>query len=169
MLYTGSIMNNQPNLPEEIGFGKMTHLNWNLWRGSLNKGGAAWMFTVYLTDIPGEWLIKHHQDWPLLLRLLIALLPLAASLLYVRGMARWIRGMDELDRRITLGALLFGTTLYLVFNAGWPLLVRAGVFSALNLTRWHLDQMPFYNCTLTICLTYHFSGLGHFIFNRRYR
>jgi hypothetical protein len=127
------------------------------------------MFTVYLTDIPGEWLIKHHPDWPLALRLLIALLPLAASLLYVRGMALWIRGMDELDRRVTLGALLFGTTLYLVFNAGWALLVRAGVFSAFNLTRWHLDQMPFYNCTLTICLTFIFSSLGYGLFNRRYK
>ena len=167
MLYNISIMNNKPNLPEEIGFGKMSH--WSSWRGSLNKGGAAWMFVVYLTDIPGNWLIKHHQDWPLAVRLMIALLPLAASLLYVRGMVKWIRGMDELHRRLTLGSLLFGTTLYLVFNAGWPLLVRAGVFSVLNLTRWHLDQMPFYNCTFTICLTYLFSGFGYALFNRRYK
>ena len=127
------------------------------------------MFVVYLTDIPGNWLLKHHQDWPVSLRLLIALLPLAASLLYVRGIAQWIRGMDELHRRVTLGAFLFGTTLYLIFNAGWPLLVRAGVFAALNLTRWHLDQMPFSNCTFTICLTYIFSALGYAIFNRRYQ
>jgi hypothetical protein len=166
MLYTASIMNDKPNLPEEIGFGK-PHL-WGSWRGSL-KGGAAWMFVVYLTDIPGGWLTQQHQNWPLALRLLIALLPLAASLFYVRGIAKWIRGMDELHRRVTLGAFLFGTTLYLLFNAGWPLLVRAGVFSALNLTRWHLDQLPFYNCTFTICLTYLFSGLGYAFFNRRYK
>jgi hypothetical protein len=165
MLYTIG-MNEKPNLPEEIGFGKLNL--WGSWRGSM-KGGAAWMFVVYLTDIPGNWLIKHHQDWPLALRLLIALIPLAASLLYVRGIAQWIRGMDELHRRVTLGAFLFGTTLYLAFNAGWPLLIRADVFSALNLTRWHLERMPFYNCTFTICLTYLFSGLGYAIFNRRYK
>ena len=110
MLYTGFVMNTKPNLPEEIGFGQMA--NWRLWRGSLNKGGAVWMFIVYLTDIPGALLIKHHQDWPL---------------------------------------------------------IRGDVFSALNLTRWHLAQMPFYNCTFTICLTYLFSGLGYGFFNRRYK
>jgi len=159
-------MNNRPNLPEEIGFGKLTL--WSSWRGSM-KAGAAWMFVVYLSDIPGAWLLDHHQDWPLILRILIALVPLAASLLYVRGIAQWIRGMDELHRRVTLAAFLFGTTLYLVFNTGWPLLVRAGLFTALNLTRWHLDQMPFFNCTFTICLTYIFSGLGYSLINRRYQ
>src|SRR5271169_2867619 len=86
MLYTVG-MNTKPNLPEEIGFGKMNL--WGSWRGSLNKGGAIWMFVVYLTDIPGDWLIKHHPGWPLALRLLIALFPLAASLLYARGFAAW--------------------------------------------------------------------------------
>jgi len=53
MLYTHFDMNIKPNVPEEIGFGKL-----NLWgscRGSL-KAGAAWMFVVYLTDVPGDWL-----------------------------------------------------------------------------------------------------------------
>jgi hypothetical protein len=159
-------MNMKPNVPEEIGFGKL-----NLWgscRGSL-KAGAAWMFVVYLTDIPGDWLIHHHPDWPFMVRLLIALCPLVASVLYVRCLAQWIQGMDELDRRVTLGAFLFGVTLYLVFNVGWPLLIRADVFSALNLTRWHLERVPFYNCTFTICLTYLFSGFGYSLVSRSYK
>ena len=36
------------------------------------------------------------------LRAAIALIPLIASLLYVRGTARWVRGMDELHRRVAL-------------------------------------------------------------------
>lgn len=166
MLYSGLVMNAQPNLPEDIGFGKM-----NLWgscRGSL-KAGAVWMFAVYLTDIPGEWLIRHHPDWPLALRALIALLPLVASVLYVRGIVQWIRGMDELDQRVTLGAFLFGVTLYLVLSAGWALLIRGGVFTALDLTRWHLERIPFNDCTFILCMTYLFAGLGYSLCNRRYK
>jgi hypothetical protein len=166
MLYIGFIMNAQPNLPEDIGFGKM-----NLWgscRGSM-KAGAGWMFTVYLTDIPGEWLIRHHPEWPFLLRSVIALLPLAAGLLYVRGIAKWIRGMDELDQRVTLGAFLFGVTAYLFLSAGWALLIRGDVFTALNLTRLHLERVPFNDCTFAVCLTYLFAGLGYSICNRRYK
>ena len=95
MLYSASM--NKPNLPEEIGLGKWI----GSWRGSLNRGGAAWMFVVYLSDVPGGWLLQHHTGWPLGLRLLISLVPLAATLLYVRGLARWIRGMDELHEQVT--------------------------------------------------------------------
>jgi len=38
---------------------------------------------------------------------LIALSPLFPSLLYVQSVTRWIRGMDELQRRIQLEACLF--------------------------------------------------------------
>src|SRR3954468_5114148 len=97
MLYTPSMT--QPNLPEEIGFGRFTPTSW---RGSLNRAGAAWMFATYLTDVPGEVLLHHHPEWPFLLRLLIALVPLVTTLLYVRGLGLWIRGMDELHRRVVL-------------------------------------------------------------------
>jgi hypothetical protein len=156
---------NKPNLPEEIGLGKWM----GSWRGSLNRGGAAWMFVVYLTDVPGGWLLQHHADWPLVLRLLMALIPLLATLLYVRGLTRWIRGMDELHRRVVMTSFIFGTTVYLFLAITWPLLVRGGLFTALNLTRYHLDQMPFSNCTFAICLTYLLASAGYTYFSRSYR
>src|SRR4030095_14021665 len=85
-------MNNKPNLPEEVPYA---------WGASL-KAGGGWMMLAFLTDLPGNYLIEHHKDWPLALRAVIALIPLIASLLYVRSTARWVRGMDELHRRIAL-------------------------------------------------------------------
>jgi len=161
MLYTVG-MNEKPNLPEEIMFGPAYSLRANL-------KANTWAFVAMLLSLAGDELLARYNDWGAVPRVIIAMVPLLVSLFWVRGFVRWVRGMDELHRRVTLGAFLFGTTLYLAFNAGWPLLIRADIFSALNLTRWHLERMPFYNCTFTICLTYLFSGLGYAIFNRRYK
>jgi len=92
-------MNGKPNIPEEIGWGKQYS-----WRASL-KAGGGWMMLAFLTDLPGIYLIEHHRDWHLALRAAIALVPLIATLLYVRSISRWVRGMDELHRRITLAAV----------------------------------------------------------------
>src|SRR5215471_13058873 len=122
MLY--SVDMHKPNLPEEIGLGR--------WMGSVrgwNRGGAPWMFLVYLTDVPGDWLLQHHPGWPLVLRLLISLVPLVAALFYVRGLTRWIRGLDELDRPVVLNSFIFATTAYLLLAITWPLLIRGGVFT----------------------------------------
>src|SRR5581483_1429437 len=99
--------NNKPNVPEEIGWSSLYS-----WRASF-KAGAGWMMLVFITDVPGAWLIAHHKDWPLVLRIIIAMLPLLASLFYVRGVARWIRGMDELHRQVTLASFGFAAVAYL--------------------------------------------------------
>lgn len=157
-------MKNKPNIPEEIGLGKQYS-----WRASL-KAGGGWMMLAFLTDLPGIYLIQHHKDWPFALRALIALVPLMASSLYVRSTARWVRGMDELHRRIALEAFLFATVAYLFLTAAWFLLNNAGVWDALaQATGLHLERMPFSNCTCIICLTYVFFGVGYSIFNRRYQ
>src|SRR5213594_406506 len=109
-------MNNKPNTPEEIGWGREYS-----WRAA-TKAGGGWMMLAFLTDLPGNYLIEHHMDWPLVLRTVIALIPLLASLLYVRSTARWVRGMDELHRRIALEAFLFATVAYLFLAAAWFLL-----------------------------------------------
>lgn len=128
------------------------------------------MILAFLTDLPGIYLTEHHKDWPLAVRAVIALIPLMASLLYVRSTARWVRGMDELHRRIALEAFLFATVAYLFLTAGWFLLNHAGIMDAIaQTTGLHLERMPFANCTLIICLTYVFFGVGYSIFNRRYQ
>ena len=128
------------------------------------------MMLAFLTDLPGLRLIEHHNDWPLALRAIIALLPLIATSLYVRSIVRWVRGMDELHRRIALEAFLFPTVTYLFLTAAWFLLNQAGVWDAIAQTMsLHLERMPFSNCTFIICLTYVFFGVGNSILNRRYQ
>jgi hypothetical protein len=158
-------MNIKPNIPEEIGLGRQYS-----WRASL-KAGGGWMMLVFLTDLPGLYLIEHHQqDWPLALRMVIALVPLLATLFYVRSTARWVRGMDELHRRIALESFLFATVAYLSLSAAWFLLNQAGVWDAAAQTMGlHLERMPFSNCTFILCLTYVFFGAGYSVFNRRYQ
>ena len=153
-------MTNKPNLPEEVPYS---------WRGSL-KAGGGWMMLAFLTDLPGNYLLAHHKDWPLALRIVVALIPLMASLLYVRSIVRWVRGMDELHRRVVLEAFLFSTVAYLGLAAAWFLLNHAGVWEAIaHATGLHLEEMPFSNCTLIICLTYILYGIGYSFLNRRYQ
>jgi hypothetical protein len=164
MLYTANNMNNKPNEPEEIGWGRQYS-----WRASL-KAGGGWLMVAFLTDLPGIYLNQGHKEWPVTLRAVIALIPLLASLLYVRSTARWIAGMDELHRRVSLEAFLFGTVAYLFLNAGWFLFGNAGVWAAVvQATGVHLERVPFYNCSFTLCLTYVFWGIGYTVVNRRYR
>jgi hypothetical protein len=157
-------MNSKPNIPEEIGLGKQYSC-----RASL-KAGGGWMMLAFLTDVPGLHLIDRHPEWPLVLRVLIALLPLLATVLYVRSTARWVRGMDELHRRVALQSFLFATVTYLLFTATWFLLNHAGVWRALaEASGLHLERVPFANCTFVICLTYILFGVGYSICNRRYQ
>ncbi|HEY3761237.1 MAG TPA: hypothetical protein VGN23_05770 [Verrucomicrobiae bacterium] len=161
-------MNTKPNIPDEIG----------LWTGkpySLRdcfKAGAGWMMLVYLTDVPGSYLMAHHPEWPIALRIIIALIPIAAALLYVRGVVQWIRGMDELHRKITLTAFGFATVTYLFLAAAWSQLMdRAGIFENIfDLSRLQaLERMPFSNCSFIVALTWVLFCMGFTIFNRRYK
>jgi hypothetical protein len=157
-------MSCRPNVPEEIGWGRQYS-----WRASL-KAGGGWMMLAFATDLPGIYLIGRHKDWPVVARAMIALIPLMATFLYVRSAARWVRGMDELHRRIALESFLFATVAYLFLSGAWFLLDRAGVWDACaRTTGLHLERVPFSNCTFIICLTYVFFGVGYSIFNRRYQ
>jgi len=153
--------NDKPNHPEEF--------NQCSWRAL--KAGGHWMFLVFLTDVPGAYLLSHYPDWPFVLRTLVALLPLIAGVLYVQSTVRWIRGMDELHQRITQAAFLSATVTYLLLSVAWELLRRTGAFEIiLQATNLHLELMPFANCTFAIGLTYVLFGIGYtHVFNRRYR
>ena len=152
-------MNNKPNIPED-----MAH-SW--------KAGGHWLMLVFVTDIPGAYLIAHHKDWPIIQPIIIALLPLAASLLYIRAIVRWIRGMDEMHRQITQAAWGFAMVAYLVLTGVWSLLAdRAGLLENMfHLTRLGtLERMPFSNVTFITALTYVLYGIGYtHIFNRRFK
>ena len=114
-----------------------------------------------LTSFVGEvLLLPHHKDWLTALRTVIALVPLVASLLWVRSVMQWMRGMDELQRRITTAASVFATVTTLFVIAASHLLVVAGVFPV----RFQATA-GFIIIWLVVC----FYLLGRGIFNRRYQ
>jgi uncharacterized membrane protein SirB2 len=153
MLYTACDMD-KPNLPEELAPGKQYSF-----RTEIKVNGWCWV--AVLTSFAGEcWLLPHHKDWPVLWRVAIALVPLMASLLWVRSVAEWIHGMDELHRRITIAACLFATVATLLVVTGLHFLVAAGVFPA----RFQATA-GFVVIWLVVC----FYILGQAIFNRRYK
>lgn len=154
MLYTGSVMNIKPNIPEELAPGKYYSI-----RTEIKVNGWCWVavLTSFVNDV---FLLPYHKDWPVAMRAIIALVPLVASLLWVRSVAGWIRGMDELHRRITLAACLFATIATLFVVTTLHLLVMAGVFS----TKFQATA-GFVIIWLVVC----FYILGQSIFNRRYK
>jgi hypothetical protein len=105
-------------------------------------------------------LLPHHKDWPTALRAVVALVPLIASLLWVRSVMHWMRGMDELKRRITTAASVFASVTTLFVIAAWHLLVVAGFIPV----RFQVTA-GFVIIWLVVC----FYLLGRGIFNRRYQ
>jgi hypothetical protein len=147
-------MNTKPNIPEEIAPGG----DYSFW-ADLKVNGWSWV--AILTSFVNEvCLLPHHKDWPVVIRAVVALVPVVASLLWVRSVTGWVRGMDELHRRITLAACLFATLATLFVVTTLHLLVAAGVFSIK-----FQATAGFIIIWLVVC----FYILGHTIFNRRYK
>jgi len=151
----------RPNLPEELDLlaGKKEYS----FRTDLKVNG--WGYVAMVISFAGDVLLPRHKDWPVILRAIIALAPIVPALLWGRIFARWIRGMDELHRRITLEVCLLATTATLfLFTALHPL-DKAGVFQALG-WRASLDLHTWWGTSwLMVC----FYILGSKILNRRYR
>ena len=151
----------RPNLPEELDLlaGKKEYS----FRTDLKVNG--WGYVAMVISFAGDVLLPRHKDWHVILRAIIALAPIVPALLWGRIFARWIRGMDELHRRITLEVCLLATTATLfLFTALHPL-DKAGVFQALGL-RSGLDLHTWWGTSwLMVC----FYILGSKILNRRYR
>jgi hypothetical protein len=163
MLYSASMMNNKPNVPEELVPGK------NYSAGADAKVNGWMVVAVMGAGLADAWL-HYHPDCPLMWRTVIALIPLPASLLWARSVLRWMRGMDELHRRLTLEACLFATVCTLFIITAGSRLKQTGVLDAvLQATRLNFEQMNFAQYTLAVGLMYCFYFLGQFILNRRYK
>ena len=67
----------------------------------------AWLGVAAVVYCAMLLLVKRHPEWSPWLRGSLALVPLIPGLLYVRSWVRFIRGLDELQRRIQLEAFLF--------------------------------------------------------------
>jgi len=161
MLYT-YCMKERPNRPEEIMLGPSYSLRANL-------KANTWAFVAMLLSWAGDPLLSLPRDWTVAQRAIIALVPLLVSLLWVRSFMRWVRGMDEMHRRLSVGACLFATSVTLFVVTLWHLLDEAVVFQAgSRMVRLHLDS-HFHTASFPISLVLVFFFLGYAIFNRRFK
>ena len=122
----------------------------------------AWAFVAVVLSFTARWLLQHYHDWGTPLQSVVALSPLVASLLYVRSIGRWIRGMDEMQRRIQVEACLFATTATVFLRTSLDLLAGIGI---LQWTRLHNGLG--WEGTFAAILVFYI--LGNVILNRRYR
>jgi hypothetical protein len=182
-------MSNKPNDPEDcINLRKFslwtdTKVNYWLFIGIVVGLANAILFHPIGPPLDGV-LREDFLTWPVGIRLIIESIPLLAGLLWARSWARFIRGMDELHRRITIQAWLFSALATIGFISIWPLLDAAGISgSVYYATHFHgeftdkphiflvlwllLDKPP--SCFLTLLLLNAFYILGYFILIRRYK
>lgn len=164
MLYIGFIMNSKLSFPEEVIPGK----NYSFWADMKVNG---WLCVAALMWGASDIIFVHqvsHFDWAL--RTIVALAPFVVIPLWVRDVARWVRGMDELHQRLTLSAILFAVSLTFFFVLLWHRLEKAGFFQSIfpagkNLeASWDICTVG--HVILLLALSYF---LGHAIFNRRYK
>ena len=155
-------MNDKPNLPEEIMFGPSYSLRANL-------KANTWAFVAMLLSWAGDLLLSRPRDWNAAQRAMIALVPLLIGLLWVRSFVRWVRGMDEMHRRLSVEAGLFATGVTLLVVTLWHILDKAGVFQAgSHMARLHLGS-HFLTASFPISLVLAFYCLGYVIIKRRYQ
>jgi hypothetical protein len=153
-------MNDQPNMPEEIDYSV--------------KAGGHWMLLLFLADVPGAFLIHHYKDWPMMARVLLSLLPLPVAVFYVRAIVRWIRGMDEMYRQITVSSFAFAMVVYLAMSGVWTLLVdKSGIMENI-FPHWSrlgpADRTPFTDLFFMVAMIYIlFKVVYVHIFSRRYK
>lgn len=155
-------MNTKPNLPNEIFWGR--EYSWRMDR-KVNGWLCAAAVISSLADILFSSVVG---QWPLAARAAIVLAEFLALALWTRSMTQWIRGMDELHRRITTSVMLFATGATFFFMLLWHGLNRVGLFDALFGQPkpgggWDIGTV----CHGFLLLVF-FYGIAQKIFNRRY-
>jgi len=157
-------MSNKPNVPGEIFLGNADYT----WRMDWEVNG--WLFVATLISAFADIMFPHVvRQWPIEARLGIVFAEFLTIALWARSLARWIRGMDELHRRITVAAVLcsIGATFFVLML--WHRLEAAGLFNA-------IFPQPKAGGSWDICTVGHgfllltlFYFASHSLFNRRYK
>lgn len=161
-------MNNKPNLPEALDLmgGKQDYSLRTDWKVN------GWLYAaVIISGASDVFFFQQIRDWPMALRAMVALTPFLALLLWIwmRSFSRWIRGMDELHRRITLAACFFATAATLFVVTAWNRVGQEGVFQALFPVKLKPDAgWDIAGVWVILGLMAGFHILGGKIFNRRY-
>lgn len=161
-----NIMNNKPNVPDEIWFNKKEYSLWKDWKVN------GWMFVALIISTASDEFFRDQiKGWHETFRALVAVAPFFAIGFWIRDLARWIRGMDELHRRITLAACFFATGATLFVATACHVLDRTGVWLQLappillNLHNFFDPSKIWVILSLMTVAFFH----GYRIFNRRYQ
>lgn len=168
---------NQPNDLEELL--TLNPKKYSFWTDMQLSG---WLTASMLAIVAGDLWLFNHEDCPFFLRVIIAMAPPAMWLLWIRNVAQWIRGLDELQRRIALEAHLFAIIsacfviatlrhlkhegiLKVIFRSSHSFLGKLALGFNLggNITEYD-GLFP-----LSVMLFITFLILGYKIFNRRYK
>jgi len=88
---------------------------------------SVWLLVATLMHVLQHTLFKIQPEWSAGLRVMWALAPLVPGLLYVRSWVRFIRGLDEFQRRIQLEVFLFAAFATVVIGAIVSVLNEQGV------------------------------------------
>ena len=130
------------------------------WRRDLRLN--SWAFVAVGVAMGCRVILAAHLEWGVAARAGVALAPLVPGWLYARSLARWLHGMDELQRQLQMRAFLFATTATVFVVTGLSLLAGAGV----------LEGMRFRNglgWEGSFAALVGFMVLGNLLVNRRYR
>jgi hypothetical protein len=154
----------KPNVPEEIWLGSDEYSMWKDWKVN------GWLFVATLISALSDVLFPHYvRQWHIALRVIVALVPFLALLFWVRSLSRWIQGMDELHRRITIAAILFTTSCTFFFVVMWHRLDKAGLFQTVfpgGRADASFDIATVGHVFLLMTFSYFF---GYRLFSRRFR
>ncbi len=121
----------------------------------------AWFMVAAAVAGAIAFLLKRHPEWSPLSRALLTLAPLIPGMLYVRDCMLFIRGMDELQRRIQMEAWLFAAMGTLILGT------TVNTLSANGVSLGRLEHG--FSLVGTFALTFSLWLVGTAIANCRYK
>ena len=114
---------NKPNLPDEIDVRNKDYS----FRADMKVNG--WMLVALIISSASDVFFPDQiKTWLPAWRAIIAIAPFLFILIWMRNLTRWIRGMDELHRRITLAAIVFAVSTTFFVVALWHVLAKVGIW-----------------------------------------
>ncbi|MGH7951469.1 MAG: hypothetical protein ACREFE_06075 [Limisphaerales bacterium] len=157
-------MNTKPNNPDELILIDRQFSLRTAWKV------CRWLFVSVVVSVLCDWIFpKEVRQWPFVSRMAVILMEFVPLLLWISDAAKWIRGMDELQRRITVASLFFAVSATLFLLVLWFYLDGFGFF-------YKVFGKPFMNNTwgiYTVADVYVFMsgfyGFGYLYFKRRYK
>jgi hypothetical protein len=129
-----------------------------------------WLFAFILSAMCDILFPQMVKQWPLAWRMMIVCVEFLAVLLFYFDAVNWLRGMDELQHRITVAALFFSVAASFFVFVLWLRLEREGVFTAVFGPPFSTNGTWGITSVAHACvLLGGFYGIGFLVFKRRYK